>query len=113
MCNKQTSQSLVNDNFATGIKFYENGDMLNAIRCFKQSANEGNVLAQYNLGLIAEYGFIGPVSFKEAAKWYTMASTRNFSDAKTSLQRVIKKKKSTIYNLISGNTDDSIFDNFY
>src|SRR5690554_4059208 len=56
-----------------------------ALSWFTRSAMQGNVLAQYNLGLMFEQGRGAPKSFTEAAHWYTQAANNNHAGAQINL----------------------------
>lgn len=47
-----------------------------AARWFSKSAAQGNALAQYNLGIMAEYGVAGAIDDVQACVWFSLAANR-------------------------------------
>ncbi len=57
-----------------GVSAYERGDFAAAFKEFLALAREGDVGAQYNLGVMYEYGEGVPKSIGEALNWYQAAA---------------------------------------
>ena len=51
----------------------------------KRLANEGDALAQYNLGVMYDEGLGVPQDYKEAVKWYRMAAEHGIAKAQSGL----------------------------
>ena len=51
-------------------------DYQEAVKWFRLAAAQGNVPAQYSLGVAYENGQGVPQDYREAAKWYRIAATR-------------------------------------
>jgi TPR repeat protein len=64
---------------------YRRGDYATAMRLFRQFAEQGNAVAQYNLGIIYAYGRGIPQDFREAAKWYRLGAEQGIARAQYNL----------------------------
>jgi len=60
-------------------------DINKAIECFRMSAEQGDVEAQYTLGLIFAFGNGVPVDGDEAKLWFRMASEQGYAEAQNKL----------------------------
>jgi len=56
------------EDFDAGVKAYERGDYVTALRIFRQLAAQGNANAQVILGVIYDEGQVLPRNYGEAAK---------------------------------------------
>ncbi|MBR5893847.1 MAG: sel1 repeat family protein, partial [Bacteroidaceae bacterium] len=64
-------------------------DPTEAVKWYRKAAEQGQVNAQYNLGLCYEIGVAKDLA--EAVKWYRKAAEQGHADAKAALQRLNKK----------------------
>ena len=61
-----------------------------AVKWFRKAAEQGNVDAQFNLGLCYEYSKGVAKDIDEAAKWYRKAAEQGNADAIKALKRLGK-----------------------
>ena len=71
--------------FNDGVAAYERGDYATALRLWRPLAEEGDALAQYNLGLMYGKGEGVPQDDAEAVKWYRLAAEQGLANAQNSL----------------------------
>ena len=71
--------------FQEGYDAYERGDYKTALREYLPLAEQGNLSAQYNLGLLYDNGFGVPQDYKQAAKWYTLSAEQGDAFAQYNL----------------------------
>lgn len=64
---------------------YERGDYTTAFREFLPLAQEGNHVAQHNLGVMYVQGQGVPRDFAEARKWFRKSADQGFADAQNNL----------------------------
>jgi len=60
-------------------------DYTEAIKWYRKAADQGYVLAQYNLGIMYGYGRGVPQNNKEAVKWYRKAAEQGLAIAQYNL----------------------------
>jgi hypothetical protein len=77
--------------FQKGLTAYKSGDYSTALREWKPLAKQGNVSAQYNLGVMYDQGKGVSQDYKTAAKWFTLAANQGFEGAKAKLASVKKR----------------------
>ncbi|MCK5231941.1 MAG: sel1 repeat family protein, partial [Desulfobulbaceae bacterium] len=65
----------------TGYEAFKRGDHTTAHRIWKSLADKGNSKAQYNLGVLYQYGFGVKRQPSEAVKWYLQAAKRGLATA--------------------------------
>jgi len=80
-----SNKSAIADN-AKGEQAYQKGDYELALSEFTKAAEEGNMNAQYNLGVMYEHGHGIIQSVLKADEWYQMASDNGHPDAPIALQ---------------------------
>jgi TPR repeat protein len=68
-----------------GSAAYERGDFATALRFFHLLADQGNALAQFNLGFMYSNGRGVTQNDAEAVKWYRLAADQNDSLAQSNL----------------------------
>ena len=68
-----------------GFDAYENGDYAIALKVWLPLAEQGDIEAQYNLGMMYHKGRGIPQDAKEAVKWYRLAAEQGDSNAQTNL----------------------------
>ena len=61
------------------------GDYATALRLFRPLADQGDALAQYNLGVMYSNGQGVPQNYAEAMKWYRLAANQGDADAQYNL----------------------------
>src|SRR3990172_7650549 len=64
---------------------YELGDYATALRLMRPLAEQGDALAQYNLGVMYENGQGVPQDYAEAVKWYRKAADQGVALAQSNL----------------------------
>ena len=74
--------------YRAGLDAYAAGRPEKALQHFSAAANQGNVNAQYYVGLMHANGEGTKRDFREAAKWYRKAAARNQPDALVNLARL-------------------------
>ena len=77
--------------FEKGWTAYESGDYATALREYTPLAEQGDVYAQYNVGLMYDQGLGVPQSFRTAAKWYTLAAEGGHDWGQYNLGRMYEK----------------------
>ncbi|MDO9372609.1 MAG: tetratricopeptide repeat protein [Gammaproteobacteria bacterium] len=60
--------------FHDGVSAYEKGDLKGALQAWRPAAEQGDMLAQFNLGALYEHGRGVKKDLAEAAKWYRKAA---------------------------------------
>lgn len=68
-----------------GVEAMDAGDMLGAIAAFRESAENGLAIAQYNLGVLYFSGRGVEQDYKEAYRWTRMAAEQGFANAQANL----------------------------
>lgn len=71
--------------YLKGLTAAQNGDFATALREWTPLAEQGNVLAQYNLGVFYSKGRGVPQDFKTAVEWYTRAAEQGHVSAQFNL----------------------------
>ena len=74
--------------FDKGLTAYNNGDYATALKEWKPLAEEGDVDAQYYLGVLYDNGDGVPQDYKEAVRWYTLAAKQGDVDAQYNLSLI-------------------------
>jgi uncharacterized protein len=89
-------------------------DKAEAVRWFRLAAEQGLANAQYNLGLMYEYGHGVPQDYAEAVRWYRLAAEQGITSAQYNLGVMYENGKGVpqdfVYahlwwNLIAANGD--------
>ena len=71
--------------FDKGINAYDSGDYKTALAEWTPLAEQGGSDAQYNLGVMYDFGDGVPENDKTAVKWYTLAAKQGHARAQTNL----------------------------
>ena len=71
--------------FEDGNAALESGDYAQAVQWYRLAADQGNVLAQSNLGLMYQSGLGVPQNDTEASKWYRLAADQGNAYAQSNL----------------------------
>jgi len=68
-----------------GYEAYNDGDYATALKEWKPIAEQGYAFAQYNLGILYEYGNGVPKDYAEAVKWYRLSAEQGYAISQYSL----------------------------
>ncbi|CAK0781996.1 conserved hypothetical protein [Gammaproteobacteria bacterium] len=68
-----------------GVNAFQQGDYAGAFRVWSPLADQGNAIAQYNLGVMYYEGQGVPRDYGSAVKWFLRAANQGNSDAQRSL----------------------------
>jgi len=71
--------------YTDGYNAYQKGDYKTAVSEWKSLADQGEVDAQYNLGVMYENGEGVLQDYKQAVKWYRKAAEQDFASAQHNL----------------------------
>ena len=73
------------DDFDDAVEAYKKGNYVQDIELFRPLAAKGDVDAQYNLGMMYDYGKGVTQDYKEAVKWYLLAAEQGSASAQYNL----------------------------
>ena len=79
--------------FNKGLTAAQSGDFATALKEWKPLAEEGNAVAQNNLGLMYHNGWGVPQDYKEAVYWYRLAVEQGYAIAQYNLGLMYEKGK--------------------
>ena len=68
-----------------GYEAYNDGDYATALNEWKPIAEQGYAFAQYNLGIMYEYGNGVPKDYAETVKWYRLSAEQGYAIGQYSL----------------------------
>lgn len=71
--------------FEDAVMAYGRGDYTTSMQLFRPLAEQGNTIAQYNVGVMYENGKGVPQDYTEALKWYRLSAARGGAGAKYNL----------------------------
>jgi len=71
--------------FEDGVSAHRRGDYVSAMSLWRQSAEQGNTLAQYDLGVMYANGEGVAQDYAEASRWYRLAAERGNVRAQSNL----------------------------
>ena len=71
--------------FDKGLTAAQNGDFATAFKEWTPLAEQGLAKAQFNLGVMCEYGHAVPQDYKKAVRLYRLAAEQGFADAQYNL----------------------------
>ena len=80
-----TSSFAASNPFDDAIAAYERGDYVQAMKLFRQLAEQGHQWAQRRLGSMYAEGKGAPQDFQEAVKWYRLAAAQGYAPAEYGL----------------------------
>ena len=66
--------------FNTGMAAYKSGNFSTALEEWEPLAEQGNAFAQFNLGVMYDYGYGVPKDFILAHLWFDLAGTNDHKD---------------------------------
>ena len=75
-------------NFQLGRAYFKAQNFVRAADQFRKAAEQGYAAAQYNLGLMYEYGQGVPQDYREALVWYRKAADQGDEKAKGKLDQL-------------------------
>lgn len=70
---------------------FEQGEFDKAVALMRPAAEQGDMRAQYRLGLILDFGLGVPMDLTEAAHWYRQAAAQGNSEARIALGRLFER----------------------
>ncbi len=71
--------------FEDGLAAADRGDYATALRLLRPLAEQGNALAQYNLGVMYDQSLGVPQDYAQAVKWYRLAAEQGYALAQYNL----------------------------
>ena len=71
--------------FEDGFTAYDNGDYATALRLWRPFADQGNAIAQNNLGIMYANGEGVPQDYAQAVIWYRKAADQGYAKAQLGL----------------------------
>ena len=80
-----SAPALAQTTFDQGVAAYDRGDFAAALATFRSLSEQGDPVAQYNLGVMYDRGAGVPENDAEAMKWYRLAADQNYSSAELNL----------------------------
>lgn len=80
-----TAQQAAHAVFEEGVVAFKSGDYGAALGAFRAAADDGDVRAQYNLGIMFDNGHGVQQNYLEAADWYRVAAEADYADAQYNL----------------------------
>ena len=79
------------DGLDRGVVAYDKGDYKTALAEFQPLAEQGDEVAQYNLGQMYREGQGVPQDYKTAIKWYILSAEQGYVDAQNNLGVMYRK----------------------
>lgn len=79
------------DAFARGVSADERGDYVEAAKWYRMVAEQGNAIAQHNLGVMYSKGEGVPENDAEGVKWYRRAAEQGYAYAQLALGTMYAK----------------------
>ena len=89
-----TSPALAND-YGTALSAYLDGDHQTAFALFSTLAEQGDAGAQFNLGVMYEFGRGNLKNGREAFRWYKKAAEQGVAEAQFNLGNMYRKGEGT------------------
>ena len=87
--------------FQKGLTAAQSGDFATALREFRPLAEQGDAIAQYNLGNMYSNGWGVPQNRKTAVRWFRLAAEQGNANAQSDL--------GTMYGLGTGVIQDNVY----
>lgn len=88
-------------NFDKGVKAFDMANYQSSLQYLAQPAEQGNVDAQYMVGMIHMYGLAGTKNSYMAQKWLTMAANAGHRPAQEQLAFFYRDELTPLYNPIN------------
>ena len=76
------------------------GDYATAEKEYKKAAEQGNALAQHQLGFMYDFGLHALQDYKEAVKWYTLAAEQGHAVAQFNLGLMYQNSRGVIQDSV-------------
>ena len=93
------SSTALADTFADAVRLDKQGNYKEAARIYKDYAEQGNVDAQYNLGLMYYSGEGVAQDYRQAAKWWQKAAEQGHAQAQNNLGALYEYGKGVKKNI--------------
>ncbi len=77
--------ALVYADFQAGLAAYNQGDYATALKEWRPLAEQGDATAQFNLGVMYNFGQGVPQDYQEAVRWYRLAAEQGYAPAQFNL----------------------------
>jgi len=77
--------TLVQADFQAGLAAYNQGDYATALKEWRPLAEQGDATAQFNLGVMYNFGQGVPQDYQEAVRWYRLAAEQGYAPAQFNL----------------------------
>lgn len=90
------------DYLRLGITAYNQGEYELAFHHMSIAAEQENPRAQFNLGLLYQYGLGVEKSYELASKWFTLAAIQGHERSIEALQQIIHNRDSKLYCFCAG-----------
>ena len=92
---------------STSVRLYDSGhgvaqDYAEAARWYRKAADQGDVAAQFNVGVMYERGQGVPQDYAEAARWYRKAADQGYAAAQGNLGNLYAHGQGVIAGLRGG-----------
>lgn len=87
--------------FDKAVDAYNAGDYKTAVQQFLPLAEQGNAVAQYNLGVMYDNGRGVLQDYKEAVRWYRLAAEQGYAMAQHNLGVMYAKGKGVLQDYIT------------
>ncbi len=76
---------LAHADFQAGLDAYNQGDYATALKEWRPLAEQGDATAQFNLGVMYNFGLGVPQDYQEAVRWYRLAAEQGYAPAQFNL----------------------------
>ena len=94
--NISIAQDYAKQNYDKGFAAYQRGDYRAAYKIFLPLAEQGYSSAQFNLGVMYDYGKGVLADDREAVKWYVQAALQGFANAQFNLGHMLDDGKGVL-----------------
>ncbi len=81
----KTNDGKVNPLTTEGYNYYQNKNYEEALRCYRQAAEEGDAIGQNNLGDLYRSGLGVEQDYEEAVRWYRKAADQGLGKAQSNV----------------------------
>ena len=92
--------NLAKADFVRGLEAHGRGDYETALKEWLIDANQGDAIAQFNLGVMYEFGEGVPENDAEAMKLYRLAADQGYADAQINLGNMYARGEAVPSNFI-------------
>jgi TPR repeat protein len=84
-----TGISMGNANFKKGEEAFKRQDYVEAMRCYQTAADQGNVMAQCNIGVLYLYGLGVQKDYLVAMQWFKESAKGGCEQARRMTEYVV------------------------